>query len=1111
MLRKVISLILVASVTTSYFAVKTSANEKDGLNKERIEIPRYFNIVDVPNTIMDGTTLKEAILEGSGKDLVIHNETTNKATSYSSSNALRQGNLNNLVIYTKFKGEDEFLSKQYKGNEIKNVLDNMYNTSNISVNNYYDKLTQNKLDLQTKFLGSNENGTLSIELDHERGYYMPYSDDNKIGYCKYTVIDENTYEYIADLYYADVPDTDPSDGIVTQHYLEVDSSVTAVENPYIALYREQKLMYEIAKKANSTGITNVNIDKNRDDFIDAATVLIGVTPDNEISSQIEWGELLWPHQTSMAYGVPKDEIENINYIFNLDFSFLNEAGSEINGKTISKYNLYTSDFLLDEAYDIESDKGKVGSVGVICHELAHILDLPDLYSYKDQDLACVGQWDLMEYTGVVPQFVNSYLRKEAGWLNDNQMPVVDADGEYELKAISNIGSSDIAGYIIKVPENQNQFFFVEYRKDEGDFDGATAKVNGNTIKNIYESGLVIYRVDTSVENSYNFLIPGNFEAPPYNIYTFRDANQSYPYDYAYSAINGVDETTYGSIEPNVMTNALTFQDSQGNILGNSRVVIDNVNVSADKIKFTVDAKDPSAKTVEIVDNKILVSFDEKINSKSNLNLISLLKDGNEQDINIEVVEENKVAISLKNGELSGQYIVNIPKEAIKDIVGKTMVNDFTKSVDAGEEEVVIDVTDVMLDQSEVTLKVGNTMQLNATVKPENATNKNVAWESDNTEVVTVDNNGKITALKAGQANITVTTEDGNKSATCKVTVVEEQVGNDTILVESVVLDKAEVVLNIGEDTQLNATVNPENATNKNVIWTSSDETVAKVDENGKVKAIGSGEAIVTVTTIDGAKTATCNIKVKEPVIPVAGVNLDKSLIALKVGENVQLNATVCPENATNKNVVWTSNNESVAIVDETGKVTAVSVGEANITVTSIDGNKTAACRVVITAEQSEETTTVEVTGIELDKTDVTIKEGDILQLTATVKPENATNKNVIWTSANPDIATVDANGKVVAVKEGEVVITARAEAGEYMAICKVKVEKKAINSKPETKPNETTKTETVTTKPQTTKPGKGTLPQTGKETPMVAIGVIVLLGGVLLTIKSKKISKNYIN
>ena len=85
-----------------------------------------------------------------------------------------------------------------------------------------------------------------------------------------------------------------------------------------------------------------------------------------------------------------------------------------------------------------------------------------------------------------------------------------------------------------------------------------------------------------------------------------------------------------------------------------------------------------------------------------------------------------------------------------------------------------------------------------------------------------------------------------------------------------------------------------------------------------------------------------------------------------------------------------------------------------------------------------------------------------------------------------------------------------------MAICKVKVEKKAINSKPETKPNETkpnetTKTETVTTKPQTTKPGKGTLPQTGKETPMVAIGVIVLLGGVLLTIKSKKISKNYIN
>ena len=919
MSRKIISMLLATVFTISLVTVEVSAEERELEVTKKLNLPNFLNVTESPNLNDSNITLDEAISLGNVRDLVIHSE-DNKVSAFSIGESLREGELNNLVIYTKFKGENEFLSESFKGTNINTVFNNMYNKSNISVKEYYNQLSLNKLNLQTSFIGSNADAGLSIELDNERGYYKPYSDDNKIGYFEYTVIDANTYEFIANMYESSVADTDPSDGVVTQHYLEQNDNAGYVVNEYDSIYREKKLIYEIAEKANTAGISNINLDSDNNSYIDAATILIGVTPDNKIASEIGWSELLWPHQTSMPYGVPQEEIDELKYIFNLDFSFLNEGESEISNASIDKYNLFTSDFLLDDIYDVDSNLGKVGDVGTICHELAHTLDLPDLYSYVNQDLLCVGKWDLMEATGVVPQFVNSYLRKEAGWLTDNQMPVIDKDGEYELKAICNVGSEDIAGYIIKLPGYEDQFFFVEYRKDEGSFDGATAYHNGQESKNIFESGIVIYRVDLSVPNEHGMLMAGNFNAPPYNIYTFRDEDMSSPADILLSAINGVNETSYGSIDPNVTKNALTFQDSNGGVVENSRVIIDNVNVSGDKIKFTVDAKDPATKDIKIVDNKILVSFDEKINSGADFNSISLLKDGNKQDIKAEIVEDNKVEISLSNGNLSGEYIVNIPQKAIIDVVGKSMLTDFTGAVNAGEEETVINVTDVVLNKTEV---------------------------------------------------------------------------------------------------------------------------------------------------------------------------------VLKVGENVQLNSTVNPENATNKNVVWTSNNEAVAKVDENGKVTAISVGEANITVTTVDGNKTASCKVVVTAQEVEEPTVVEVTGVELDKTEATVKEGDTLQLNATVKPENATNKKVTWASSNNDVATVDSNGKVVAVKAGEAVITVKTEAGDYMAICKLKVEKKAGTTTvtPETNT-------TVTTKPNTE--GKSQLVQTGKESPVVAIGILSLLSGILFIFKNKK-------
>ena len=153
----------------------------------------------------------------------------------------------------------------------------------------------------------------------------------------------------------------------------------------------------------------------------------------------------------------------------------------------------------------------------------------------------------------------------------------------------------------------------------------------------------------------------------------------------------------------------------------------------------------------------------------------------------------------------------------------------------------------------------------------------------------------------------------------------------------------------GDVVTLTATVNPSNASNKNVYWASSDQAVATVDANGKVTAIKAGKTTITVTTEDGGKTASCSVTVNERIYPVISVTLDKTSVELKKGETVILTAAVAPKNATNKNVIWSSSDSSTAKV-ENGVVTAVESGTATITVTTEDGNLKASCVVTVKRE-----------------------------------------------------------------------------------------------------------------------------------------------------------------
>lgn len=335
----------------------------------------------------------------------------------------------------------------------------------------------------------------------------------------------------------------------------------------------------------------------------------------------------------------------------------------------------------------------------------------------------------------------------------------------------------------------------------------------------------------------------------------------------------------------------------------------------------------------------------------------------------------------------------------------------------GSGQISVSVTGVSLDKTEIVLVEGSSQTLTATVEPTNATNKNVTWSSDHEAIATVDQNGTVTARRGGQATITVTTADGRKTATCTVKV-KIQIGEP---VQSVGLNKTELALEVGKTGTLEAIVEPSDATNKNVIWSSSNPEVATVD-NGVVTTVSAGEAIITVTTEDGAKTATCKVTVNAlQTVPVTGVTLDKAELTLKEGSTGTLKATVEPQNATNNTVTWSSSNPEFATVDN-GVVTAVSAGEAIITVTTEDGAKTATCKVTVTPK------TVPVSSIQVQGA-ASIYVGDTAKLTATITPDGASNKAVTWDSQNKDIATVDQQGNVKALKAGTATITATAQDG----------------------------------------------------------------------------------
>ena len=331
-------------------------------------------------------------------------------------------------------------------------------------------------------------------------------------------------------------------------------------------------------------------------------------------------------------------------------------------------------------------------------------------------------------------------------------------------------------------------------------------------------------------------------------------------------------------------------------------------------------------------------------------------------------------------------------------------------VSCKEEVHEILASSVTLDKTSVEVLIGQTVHLSATVLPEATTDKTIRWSSSDDSVAMVDE-GTVTAHKVGQATIKATC--GNKEASCVVNVLP-------IMVEEISFNKTSVSLKAGETVTLTATVKPDDATDKTVTWSTSDASVATVND-GVVTAKKVGTA--TITAKAGDKSATCEITVVAT--PVTSVTLNKTSASVKTGETVTLTATVKTDDATDKTVTWSTSDATVATVSN-GVVTAKKVGTATITAKA--GDKSATCEITVVSTP--------VTAVTLNKTSVSLKAGETVTLTATVKPDDATDKTVTWGSSDESVAKVE-NGIVTAIGKGLSTITAKA--GDTSATCMVTV------------------------------------------------------------------------
>lgn len=332
----------------------------------------------------------------------------------------------------------------------------------------------------------------------------------------------------------------------------------------------------------------------------------------------------------------------------------------------------------------------------------------------------------------------------------------------------------------------------------------------------------------------------------------------------------------------------------------------------------------------------------------------------------------------------------------------------------------IPVKGVSIGKPEECVYVGDRFKPDVAIVPENALNRNYTLKSLDERVAALDDDGFVVLKSYGKARIQATTEDGGYTDVCEFDVYEHTVG--------IRLETEQARVRKGGRLTLAAVAQPEGKTDGRLVWSSSDGSVASVDEEGVVSGKSKGEAVITVTAVDGGYTAECRVRVYQP---VTELRMDNRSVTVDTGEDIQLTATILPYDADNKSIVWSSDNPDVADVNGKGVVTGVKAGQTVIRATSEDEGISDFC--VVTVNQP-------VTGVSLSKSELSFsKIGDAEQLVASVQPADATNKELNWSSSDESVAIVS-NGRVLCSGYGSAIVYVTTVDGGYMASCVVKAD-----------------------------------------------------------------------
>ena len=391
------------------------------------------------------------------------------------------------------------------------------------------------------------------------------------------------------------------------------------------------------------------------------------------------------------------------------------------------------------------------------------------------------------------------------------------------------------------------------------------------------------------------------------------------------------------------------------------------------------------------------------------------------------VSDNNAIASVNDGIISAKGV----GEAI---ISATTVNGIRREI-----KVVISNRDKQVDsvnfsKHDIDMSVGDVTKVKYDIFPTDALDKNVKYYYDK-NYIEVDNNSNIKALKTGNTVLTIVSSNG------KMDMMVININENKVLNKSINLDKNNIEMNIGDINKLNAIV--KNSFDTDVlVWSSSDDRVVKVDNDGNIRAVGLGNAIVSVfLKSDKSVVANCYIKVKNNDIYASSIKLSNNSLNLTVGDSKVITSTVIPENSTKRDVRWESSNEKVATVDNNGNVKAVGVGSAIIRVIlNVNNNIYNECLVNVKAKD------IEISKIVINKSSLKLIVGDTSSLSATITPSNATKRDIKWESSNEKVATVDNNGNVKAVGVGSAtVLVISSTNSNILTKCSITVVKKETN------------------------------------------------------------------